>query len=767
MTLRRAARIGASVVGALQLVVGSCHERASAQTSTKDPSYRKGVAFEVAGNYNAALHEFESIAPAQRLAVTRMHIASCKAHLGLFLAAESDLVALLADPKLGAAERETAQGDLDLIRKKTPKLTIVLLASAQGADVSLDGVALVTPAMRALDAGAHVVIAKKGTKEIYHREVTLHEGSKVTLEVDDPNAPTKGAKAAIPTDPDARAAEAKRTFEEGEVLRAAGQYLAALDAYLRSRALVPRASNTINAAFCLYQLGRYDEALELFDEALTKYPESQLAGAARANAKETMARLEPKVGRLEISANVDGTVVIDGRVRGKLPLLASLRALPGKHVVRVLRDGFVTFEKVADVVAGEVTRIDGKLEMLVAAGLLHVACEAELEGGILTVDGAPVGTLPWEGTLAPGAHVVQAISGDFGTGPTLANVITSQTVTLALVGKALGPERRVLVDPPTAALSIDGVAIGHGTFQGRLPMGVHVVEARELGYVSARVPLEVFAGDGADFPVVLALDAAHPRWTRGNAGRFTIEIVGGFLFASSFGNDGAGLSTGWCRVASPCTQTSAPKGPMIGLGGSYELPSRLGFFARVGYLSLGRTSARQIASSFSVGGTIDEQFALVDDVRISGPFAMVGVGYRLMLGGAFDLDFRLGLGAAFIRAKDTLTGTGTAGGRTLSTSTQGSGVSSSALLFTAMPSLALGVSLEKHWRLTAGMALPVSLLVGPTLKLGDTKADDPARNCAAFPRAIDCAPGQRLDPDLSAYGRFVGIVPQVSLGYWF
>lgn len=171
----------------------------AAQKNTADPTYKKALALEVAGNFAAALSLFESILPAKRLPATRMHIASCKAHLGRFLSAEADLVELVADPKIGEAERETAKGDLDLVRDKMPKLTIVLLPSAEGAKVTLDGQEVTLPATRGLDAGSHQIVATKGLKEVYRRDVTLQEGAKVTIEVDDPNAAPKPAVALEPT----------------------------------------------------------------------------------------------------------------------------------------------------------------------------------------------------------------------------------------------------------------------------------------------------------------------------------------------------------------------------------------------------------------------------------------------------------------------------------------------------------------------------------------------------------------------------------------
>lgn len=151
--------------------------------------------------------------------------------------------------------------------------------------------------------------------------------------------------------------EAKRYFDQGESLRAAKKYQAALEAYLKSRALVPRASNTVNVAVCLFNLERYDEAYEYFEEALTKFSDDQLPKPARDAAKSSLATIETKVGRIAVSPDARGTLVVDGRTRGELPLSAPLRVMPGRHVVRVLREGAETFEQILDVKVETTTTI--------------------------------------------------------------------------------------------------------------------------------------------------------------------------------------------------------------------------------------------------------------------------------------------------------------------------------------------------------------------------------------------------------------------------
>ncbi|MBI4700565.1 MAG: hypothetical protein HY744_05280, partial [Deltaproteobacteria bacterium] len=89
-----------------------------------------------------------------------------------------------------------------------------------------------------------------------------------------PPGPTAAEPAGQPEPPpDPKLAEAKRLFFSGNELRLAGDYQRALDYYLESRALMPSVANTKNAAICLDELGRYDEALELYEDLITRFRE--------------------------------------------------------------------------------------------------------------------------------------------------------------------------------------------------------------------------------------------------------------------------------------------------------------------------------------------------------------------------------------------------------------------------------------------------------------------------------------------------------------
>ncbi|MFW5740976.1 MAG: PEGA domain-containing protein, partial [Myxococcota bacterium] len=239
--------------------------------------------------------------------------------------------------------------------------------------------------------------------------------------------------------------EAKQLFREGNELRKAAKFeRALLERYNRSRALVPSTANTLNAAYCLERLGRLDMALELYEELLAKFGQA-LDAEERAAVVATIEKIRPSLGALDVSANVNGTLVIDGRMRGQLPLSTPIRLMPGEHIVRVIKDGYVTFETRVTTRANRAAKLDARLRPLASAGRLRVASQGA-EGATLFVDGAPVGTLPWEGTLSPGRHAFWIQMNRVGTAPRVVVVVEGQTALVApkpqpLVSRVQSPFR--------------------------------------------------------------------------------------------------------------------------------------------------------------------------------------------------------------------------------------------------------------------------------------------------------------------------------------
>src|SRR5262249_17464450 len=65
-----------------------------------------------------------------------------------------------------------------------------------------------------------------------------------------------------------RKSEARAHFEKARALTVEGAWPAALAEFLRSRQLYPTWGNTLGAAASLKKLGRFDEALDLFERLL-------------------------------------------------------------------------------------------------------------------------------------------------------------------------------------------------------------------------------------------------------------------------------------------------------------------------------------------------------------------------------------------------------------------------------------------------------------------------------------------------------------------
>jgi hypothetical protein len=247
---------------------------------------------------------------------------------------------------------------------------------------------------------------------------------------------TPARAAAQEPDPDKLAA-AKNLFRSGVALLNTGDYERALDYFLRSRAQVPSLQNTTDIAICLDALGRYDEALDMYEELLVRFSH-ELAADDKAKLGLVMAALRARVGSISVSANVEGRLVIDGRARGDLPQSAPLRVLGGRHVVRIFRDGYTAFEIRVDVPVGSTVRVEGRLAPLAEAGLLRVEDPAS-DGFDVFIDGTRVGRVPWEGGLPPGRHVVRTQRGDRGSAPHAAEVQQGQMVLLRMSASDLGP----------------------------------------------------------------------------------------------------------------------------------------------------------------------------------------------------------------------------------------------------------------------------------------------------------------------------------------
>lgn len=553
--------------------------------------------------------------------------------------------------------------------------------------------------------------------------------------------------------------EAKELFRRGVVLQKAGDCERAVVFFLRSRALVASAPNTLNAAVCLTGLGRYDEALELMETLLTEL-RAELTEAERAWLGPEMARLRGLVGGLDVAGESDTEVVIDGRLRGRLPLVAPIRVLPGAREVQLFKSGFRPQSVEIEIEAGKTETLKARLEPLTIAGRLAVAGPP---GAEVVVDGAPVGTVPWEGVIVPGRHVVQLRHGDAGSSPAEVVVVTGQTVRHEPVLTPLGAELRLRAEPREATLSIDGVEVATGRWTGRLPVGDHLLEATAEGHVSHRERLRVAIEDAPrEHLVTLAIDRDHPRWAGGREGRIHVELFGGPALAASLGSD---AERSCDRV--PCDRDLAV-GYLAGARAGYELPFGLAFEVVGGYAAIERRLSRRIRDGFSIrdpDAEITTDYALDSRLVISGGFVGGGLGIRQPLVGPLELGAHLAVGAWFTASGDAIGGRVTAGTTSDEVGVVGAEARQRAVDLFVAPELRLRA---RFGDLGVGLGLQAAVLTlgGPTGALGDVIPRSPCDPDDA-PAAASCAPGEPIVAGERAYGPFVLFVPSASLGYLF
>ncbi|MGK3982299.1 PEGA domain-containing protein [Sorangium sp. So ce136] len=488
-------------------------------------------------------------------------------------------------------------------------------------------------------------------------------------------------------------AKARAFYERRDWSRSLAEYLA-------SRQLYASWAATSGAALCLTQLGRHDEALEMFEALLRDFGD-RLPAAAKEAAQRQLDELRQLVGILEVDGAEPGAlIVVDGRHRGEAPLPAPLRLTSGSHWVRVFKEGFEPLEQRIEVAGDRLVRVRARMRPLARMGRLRVA-EKEGRRVEVVVDGNVVARAPWEGLLAPGEHTV-ALRGEgrIGTPPVQVDVEEDRTVPLTLSAEDLAASLRVEPVPVNATVAIDGVTVGRGLWEGPLRAGAHRVEIAAPGFLpeSRRVIL------GRDHTqvasVTLERDPSSPFWRRpARPARFVVEAVTGAVLAPSFGGG----------VASTCIRSCEAS---LGTGGAavlqagYELGMGLGLGVTAGYFAAAQRLHGRATEVTPVGlpsnpGTVDDRLALRG--------ALLGgwLGFTLPLDERMPLHFRLGAGLIVGALLDERTnGAFRANGGAkyeLAPFLQ----RHPARFFHATPEVRIGLPAGRHIELSAGIAFPV------------------------------------------------------------
>lgn len=420
--------------------------------------------------------------------------------------------------------------------------------------------------------------------------------------------------------------EAKEHFLKGVSLMQEEQWDAALVEFKASLGMFPTRNARKNAAVCLRQLGRFAEALDEYELLLKEFG-SALPPTDAEQVNKAIADLKNVTGFIVIETDVAGAqIIIDSRPRGTTPT-GPIRVGQGTHTVRVLKEGYVPFETTQAVLGKQTVTIPAKLEVLARAGTLQVIEETGAEAEII-IDGAPkgkTGKTPYSEKIGPGAHWVALKGpGKLGTQPAPVNVQVDQTFTLRLKLEELGGEARIETDPVGAAIVLDGVPVGQGTWEGRLRVGSHKIDASSEGYFRFSKSFEVKADGKTNFKATLDRDENSPFWSQGRTRPISVGLFGAGVYAL-FGLNGD-YEKSCSNSTTNCYDRSKGVGFVGGARAGYEIAPGLSLELDLGYAYVSSKVARKtrLLGEQQTPVNVD----ITDEWTLGGFMAGVGASYR-------------------------------------------------------------------------------------------------------------------------------------------
>jgi len=296
------------------------------------------------------------------------------------------------------------------------------------------------------------------------------------------------------------------------------------------------------------------EAYNAFREVLTAYgPKLSRKEAAAVAAR--IAALERVTGALALRVSTAGAMVtVDGAAVGTSPLSAPVRVSTGLHRVRATKPGFEDAEALPTVSGGQSADVDLTLKEMVRTGHVDVRVRApEKTAGapvVVIVDGTERGPVPWSGELEAGPHDVYARSARIASPHQTINVIRGQTISLAVELTAIESAMSVATADRLGHISVDGKLVGEGAFEGRLPIGQHVVHITRPGYES--LDRTVVLRDGESYSETFTLSPIGHE-ARETPSRAFEGIIGGVMLAGAFQVNGLNGD-----FSEPCSFASSP-----------------------------------------------------------------------------------------------------------------------------------------------------------------------------------------------------------------
>ena len=266
---------------------------------------------------------------------------------------------------------------------------------------------------------------------------------------------------------------------------------------------------------------------------LANHEENRLAVNIRRR-RETFRVVLAPLGTIAVTAGNEaantGSVRIDGQPVGTVPFSQNVQ--PGRHMVQVGREGYVTYSQWTDVAGGQIVTIPVMLEEEAAeTGSILVA--SDVSGSPIFVDGEPRGQTPsvLDGIPA-GDHTIEVR-------PTDSSLQAfSQSVRViagerAVINASLQPEAppggsvTVICNAPDCQITLDGQSIGGSpASQTEVSPGQHIIEAMAPNHERATQTITVVAGQQSTTSIELSAGASGAIVVNANVSGATVMIDG-------------------------------------------------------------------------------------------------------------------------------------------------------------------------------------------------------------------------------------------------
>jgi len=199
--------------------------------------------------------------------------------------------------------------------------------------------------------------------------------------------------------------EAKRSYEEGKLLAADGDFVGAYAKFARAYELAKDPRLLWNMAACEKERRHYGKATRLIKAYLARGGAS-LSAETRLRAQATLQTLEGLVSRVTLTGLPDGArVSVDGELLATAPFSEPLLFDLGQRQLRIDAQGFDPFEQRVEVPGNQT--IDLVPQLTRSSTVAQLAVTTNVAVADILVDGKKVGTGSWTGSVEAGRHQVE------------------------------------------------------------------------------------------------------------------------------------------------------------------------------------------------------------------------------------------------------------------------------------------------------------------------------------------------------------------------